>query len=182
MSSVQVTAKSAVPEIMGPVVSTTVKVVINGALVLPHSSSASQVMVLTKSFAQTPAVVTSLTWVTVTVPLQLSVAVGGLGRSKVVAQINVESKLPAVVDQVGTTLSLTESTAVKVVLVFPHSSVASQVMVRVKSLAQFPVVVMSLVCVTVTVPTQLSVAIGGLGTTTSAAQIKEASRLPAVVV
>ena len=61
------------------------------------------------------------------------------------AQIKEASRLPAVVVQVGAILSLTISVAVKVELVFPHSSSASQVMVLEKLFAQAPGVVTSLI-------------------------------------
>ena len=71
-------------------------------------------------------------------------AVGGLGTTTSAAQIKEAFRLPAVVAQVGAILSLTVIVAVKVVLVLPHSSSASQVIVLEKLFAQAPGVVTSL--------------------------------------
>ena len=106
--------------------------------------------------AHAPGVVTSST-VTVTVPAQLSVALTEAMEAAGTSAAQLTVKLAGVPVMVGTVWSSTVINWLEVEL-FPHISVAVQVLVIVNLLAQEPAVVAS-ATVTVTVPAQLSVAV-----------------------
>ena len=114
----------AVP-IIGGVVSVTVIVCVLVADVFPHASIASQLLVLVKLFAQVPAVVTSLNNLTVELP-HASDAVGAVNDG--VAVHSIVAFAPAV-PIVGAVVSVTVIVCVLVADVFPHASIASQLLV-----------------------------------------------------
>ena len=115
-----------------------------------------QVLVMVNLLAHAPGVVTSST-VTVTLPAQLSVAVTEAMEAAGTSAAQLTVKLAGVPVMVGAVWSSTVMTWLEVEL-FPHTSVAVQVLVTVNLLAHAPGVVTSST-VTVTVPAQLSVAV-----------------------
>ena len=123
---------------------------------MPHTSVAVQVLVMVNLLAQEPGVVASAT-VTVTVPAQLSLVLTEAMEATGTSAAQLTVKLAGVPVMVGTVWSSTVINWLEVEL-FPHISVAVQVLVTVNLLAQVPGVVTSST-VTVTVPAQLSVAV-----------------------
>ena len=155
-SAAQLTVKLAgVPVMVGAVWSSTVINWLDVEL-FPHTSVAVQVLVMVNLLAHAPGVVTSST-VTVTVPAQLSVAVTEAMEATGTSAAQLTVKLAGVPVIVGAVWSSTVMTWLEVEL-FPHTSVAVQVLVIVNLLAQEPGVVTSST-VTITVPAQLSVAV-----------------------
>src|SRR4029077_2295595 len=143
------------PPIVGAVVSRTVIVWLTVPLVLPQPSTALQVLVSVKLFAQLPAAVVSLIWFTVA-PLQMSEAVGAVklgvfGHSMVA--------LPPCPPIVGGVVSRTVIAWLTVPLVLPQASTARQL--RVVTWAQALPEVVSPRFVTVTEP-ELSDAVGAV--------------------
>ena len=115
------------------------------------------VLVTVNLLAQEPGVVTSAI-VTVTVPAQLSVALTEAMEATGTSAAQLTVKLAGVPVMVGAVWSSTVMTSLLRVELFPHISVAVQVLVMVNLLAHEPGVVTSST-VTVTVPAQLSVAV-----------------------
>jgi hypothetical protein len=122
--------------------------------VLPQASVALYVRFTKYLFGQLVSSVASLTCVTVTVPLQLSLAVTNavFGAGTFAAHVTVIAEGHV---SVGATLSLTVIVCVHVAVLL-HASVARYVRVTVNLLIQLTLLVASLTCVTVTVPLQLS--------------------------
>ena len=136
----------------------------------PHTSVAVQVLVTVNLLGHAPGVVTSAT-VTVTLPAQLSVALTELIEATVTSAAQLTVIAAGVPVMIGAVWSSTVINWLLVAL-FPHISVAVQVLVTVNLLAHAPGVVAS-ATVTVTVPAQLSVALTELieAACTSAAQL-----------
>jgi hypothetical protein len=140
-------------EISGGVVSSTL-MIWEAEAMLPQASVATQVRVSLYCPAQFPGVVV-IVEVSVTVPRQLSVAVG-------VTQFGVSEHwitvAPGSAEITGTVVSITLITC-EAVATLPHESVAVHVRVCVKLFAQEPGVV-TVLDVSVTWPPQLSVTVG----------------------
>ena len=127
-------------------------------------------------FTQVPAVVTSLSNLTVDPP-QASLAVGSVKDG--VAVHSIVASAPAL-PIVGACVSLTVITCVLVADVLPQASIASQVLVLVKLFAQVPAAVTSLNNLTVEVP-HASLAVGAVNDGVAVHSIVASAPCPPIV-